>query len=321
MSYHHTDDIDGSQVFDANDLDEQMRLVVHRVVATFHTLPKHDATFSSVMEVLLRTFLSTHKSIRLLFKEAKSDPDYASDATSLVREQVEKVFVVTLMLDDPQRWVGVYFKDDWRKFYEYEVLLNDEERKNLPGYQGNERRKIMQMLQANANVSSLEKEYIEHKYNNPGVPLPAHLKSVQVPEFPTPGKVKEVMSDKSADAFLIRWHKEYKRICGYTHVGLDKGQVTAMRVVKNRLRESAKDIFLEREIVLPTMSTSYVATASACTEAWKYLKEYDRDVSRTAMLLDALLDYWGTLRQQSLLAKVFWDIRAKQVLPPVIGRL
>ncbi len=179
----------------------------------------------------------------------------------------------------------------------------------------------MEILQKNASISPLEKEYIEHRYKNPGVPLPAHLKAAQVPEFPTPGKVKDEMMDKTADAFLTRWHKEYKRICGYSHVGLDKVQVSAMRVVRNRLRESAKEIFLEREVTVPTITTSYVAAASACTEAWKYLQPYDPDLSRTAMLLDALLNYWATLRQQSLLAKVFWDIRGKNILPPVIGQL
>jgi hypothetical protein len=321
MPYQHTEDIDGSREFDPNELDTQMRLVVHRVIAAFATLPNHDETFRSLTNILFRAFLSTHKSIRLLLREATSDPDYASDAMSLVREQVEKIFVITLILDDPQKWIAVYFKDDWRRFYEYEVLLNSEERKDLPGYQSDYRTKIMQAVQANANVSSLEKEFVEHRFNNPGVSLPSHLKDAQVPEFPMPSQVKNSMRDKSAEGFLSRWHKEYKRICGYSHVGLDKLQVTSMHVVKNSIGEAEKKIFIEREIIFPTISTSYVAAASACTEARKYLKEYDSDLSRTGPLLDDLLNFWSTLRQQSLLAKVFWDIRAKHILPPVLGNL
>ncbi len=320
MSYRHTEDIDGSQIFDANELDEQMRLVVHRVVGAYDQLPNHTETFNSLMDVVFRGYLSTHKSIRLLLRESKSDPDYAADAMSLVREQVEKVFLITLLLDDPNRWVSVYLKDDWRRFYEYEVLLNEEERKDLSGHQSDERTKIVEILRKNANISPLEKEYIEFKYNNPRAHLPAHLQGAQVDPFPTPGQVKDLMVNKSAEEFLTRWHKEYKRICGFSHVGLDKGQITAMRVVRNRLLDSAKETFLELEIVLPAITTSYVAAASACTEAYKYLQRYDQNISRTAMLLDALLNFWGTLREQSLLAKVFWDISAKNVLPPVLGQ-
>jgi hypothetical protein len=320
MSYRHIENISGSREFVADEIDEQMRLTIHRVVGAFNQLPNHTETFSSLMDITFRGYLSTHKSIRLLLKESKSEPEFAPDAMSLVREQVEKVFLISLLLDDPNRWVSVYFKDDWRRLYEYEILLNKEERKDLPAHQGDEHTEIVEILQKNANVSALEKEYIEFRYSNPRGNLPAHLHGAQVHPFPTPGQVKDKMQDKSTEDFLIRWHKEYKRICGFSHVGLDKGQVTAMRTVRNKLRESAKEIFLEREIVLPTMTTSYVAAASACTEAYKYLRKYDPDVSRTTLLLDALLNYWATLRQQSLLAKVFWDIRAKNILPPVLGQ-
>lgn len=322
MSYHHTEDIDGSKSFDVNTLDSQMRLVTNRIITAFNKLQDHTPTFRSLTETLFESFLTTHKSIRLLLKEAKTDPDYASDAMSLVREQVEKVFVITLILDDQQKWIPIYFKDDWRRFYEYEILLNDEERKNLQRHQvdKNKQQKIIDVLRDNAKLSKPEVEYIEHRYNKPGTPLPAHLKGSEVPEFPTPGKVKDNMTDKSSEPFLNRWPKEYKHICGYSHVGLDKLQVKSMGVVTNNISDEHKKIFLEREIILPTISISYIATASACTESWKYLRTYDADLSKGDSFLEAIFNFWDSLREQSLLGKVFWNIHAKTILPQIIGQ-
>lgn len=317
--FHHTEDIDRSSTSDVDTLDEQMRLMVNRTVRALDKLPRHDTTFGSLTETIFRTFISTHKSIRLLLKEAGAEPDYAPDAMSLVREQVEKVFVITLLLDDPQKWILVYFKDDWRRFYEYDVLLNGREQKDLPGFEfDNAQKNRLRILQNNASVSELEKEWLEFKFYNPGSAIPSHLKGSSIPEFPTPGKVKENMNDKSAEEFLVRLHKEYKRICGYSHVGLDKLQIVSMRVVPNRLSESHKDVFLEQALIRPAMWTSYLTVACACTEAYKYLQQYDPDISRTAQLLDILYDFWAVLRQQSLIGKVFWGIRAKRVLPPLL---
>jgi hypothetical protein len=77
-----------------------MRLVTIRIITAFNKLQDHTPTFRSLTETLFQSFLTTHKSIRLLLREAQTDPDYASDAMSLVREQVEKVFVIALILDD-----------------------------------------------------------------------------------------------------------------------------------------------------------------------------------------------------------------------------
>lgn len=87
--------------------------------------------------------------------------------------------------------------------------MNDEERKSLPRHQvdKDKQEKIISILRDNAKLSNLEVEYIEHRYNKPGIPLPAHLKGSEVPEFPTPGKVKDNMKDKTAEPFLTRWHK------------------------------------------------------------------------------------------------------------------
>lgn len=311
--YHHTEDIDRSRTFDADDLDGKMSLLMNRTVSALNDLPNQGATFYSLNETLLRTFIATHKSIRLLLKEE----DTASDAMSLVREQLEKVFLLALIFDDPKKWILVYFKDHWRRNYEYEVLLNDEERKNLPECEVNEtQRNRWQVLQANANVSNLEREWIEFKFKN--IPTPPRLAGAKIDQFPMPGNAKKLVSDTNAKEFLGRLHREYKHICGYTHVGMDKLQVVGMKVVKNNLSESEKEIFLEKALVHPAYGISCLTVACACTEAYNYLKQNDADIAQTGQLLEILFEFWSVLCQQSLLAKVFWDIRAKHVLPPLI---
>lgn len=286
--YHHTEDIDRSKSFDADELDGKMSPLVNRTISALNDLPNQEATFSSVIETLLLTFVTTHKSIRILLKEA----DTASDAMSLAREQLEKVFSLTLIWDDPKKWIAVYFKDDWRRNYEYEVLLNDEERKDLPECEVNEiQRNYWQGLQLNANISNLEKEWVEFKFNNSGVPVPPHLKGVKFEEFPMPGKVKELVSDTNAEEFLGRLHREYKRICGYTHVGLDKLQVVSMKVVKNNLSESQKEDFLDQSLVNPAFGISCLTVACACTEAYNYLKQNDADIAQTGQLLEMLFEF------------------------------
>jgi phosphoglycerate-specific signal transduction histidine kinase len=92
---------------------------------------------------------------------------------SLVREQIEKVFVISLLLDDPDKWIPIYFKDDLRRFYKYQFLVLEEERKSLPRFQvdKDKREKILENLKNNADLSDLEKELIEHKFTQPGVPI------------------------------------------------------------------------------------------------------------------------------------------------------
>lgn len=322
MSYKLTSDIEPSNKVDVNILDEQMTIVVNRITAGFNKLGSHNPTFRSLTETLFQSFLTTHKSIRLLLKEVKSDLNYASDAMSLVREQIEKVFVISLILDDPGKWIPIYFKDDWRRFYKYQFLVLEEERNSLPRFQvdKDKREKILENLKNNADLSDLEKELIEHKFTQPGVSRPAHLASVEIPQFPAPREAAEKVIDSTTKEFLLRWHKEYEYVCGYSHVGLEKLQVISMQRVRNRLSEEAKKKFVNNEIVQPAITMSYLATASACTEAWKYLKQYDLDLSKSDEFLDAILTFWDKLRKQSLWGIVFWEIHARIVLPPIIGQ-
>ncbi len=318
MTYYHSEDITKTKEFDANELDAKMKLCINRIIASFNKLKQtHTTEFRSLMEEFFKTFLSTHKTIRLLLSEAQSDLDYASDAKSLVREQVEKVFVVSIMLDDPDKWLSIYLKDGWRRLYKYSVLIEAEETKNLPRFAEwkNEAEKRLEFYRKVSGVSEKEKELVDFRFNNFGVKPPDHLKGLDL-YFPTPGQVKELITDANTKNFLKRWHQEYEYLCGYNHIGEEKIMISLME--KTRLSEDNKKEYLLKEITLPSISISYIAVASTCTEAWKYLIQYDSDLSKSIEFIEAIFDFWDDLSQMGLMGKLFWEIHAKNILPPII---
>jgi hypothetical protein len=78
----------------------------------------------------------------------------------------------------------------------------------------------------------------------------------------------------------------------------------------DQFEESKKEIFYKKQVLLPSLWTSY--TASACTETLKY-------VTNNVDVLAALTSLWESLKRCSLLAKAVWDMRAKVLLSQDIG--
>jgi len=320
MNYHHKSDIDEDQTIDASKLNDSLVLCVNRIRAAFSNLCKtHDETFCQILDEIFTSFLATHKSIRLLLKESYKDQDYAPDAKSLTREQIEKVFVLTLILDDPSKWIPIYFKDDWRRLYKFLYLTEAEERSKLLRYASwqDELSQMLEKMRANSFVSDQEKELIEHKFKNPGNSKPAHLAGVEIPMFPMPRDVINKLSDPHKKSALLRWHKEYEYLCGYSHVGLDKFSLSSVR--KTKLTDKDKKEFFEIELLFSTFYVSCIAGASICTEAWRYISRFDPDLSKSADFLKAIFDYWAILSSSSLKGKLFWDIHASHVFPPLVG--
>jgi hypothetical protein len=141
---------------------------------------------------------------------------------------------------------------------------------------------------------------------------------VVIPYFPTPGGVKEIITDANTKVFLARWYHEYENLCGYSHIGEEKTMVRAMK--KTRMSEANQNEYLQWQVVLPTLETSYISGASICTEAWKFLIKYDNDLSKSAEFLDAIYNYWEDITRFSLKGKLFWNIHAKLILPPIISK-
>lgn len=106
--------------FDANELNSLMYEMVEAFVYALghQSNRKTKVESSELLKALLRVFVVTHKSMLLLLHRELSDPLMAADAISLVREQVEKVYVLSLIVDDEQKWTRQYFRSNWRFRYE-----------------------------------------------------------------------------------------------------------------------------------------------------------------------------------------------------------
>jgi hypothetical protein len=98
-----TDDIELDE-FDANELNAQMYEMVEAFVYALGRQAKGSLESAELPQSLLRVFITTHKSMLLLMNRDVDDPLMVADAISLVREQVEKVYVLALLGDDDIKW-------------------------------------------------------------------------------------------------------------------------------------------------------------------------------------------------------------------------
>jgi cytidine deaminase len=77
-------------------------------------------------------FSTTHYSIRVVVAAAVKYKHYAlmGDALSLAREQVEKVFIVASLLDNPDQACRQYMRSSWKTEYEKFLLEKEEHAEN-----------------------------------------------------------------------------------------------------------------------------------------------------------------------------------------------
>lgn len=308
MFYRQIEDIDPDKSFDAVVLDELLRNVINRCSNELRTATKLHAEARNLIPDLLLAFRVTHRSIRLLLGQYEREIELSSDALSLAREQIEKIFVLTLILDAPPKWIEAYLKDAWKKDYEH-FLLHKEEHQDLPRHQEFltiHGPREMERGRVFFNVSPDEKAAIEFKFFNPEKELPPNLRGKLIPDFPTPGVAKNQIKDLVLRDVLYRWHIEYKLLCRFSHVGMDKLTAQALATQRYETPDTHKVAYFEK-VLQPSLIISLVATAFACTEVFRY-------VSGNIGIAAELTKLWNELEQGSLLGKLFWNVRAKKLL-------
>ena len=218
--------------------------MVHSIIFALKRQPKK--IYPELVSLLcdqLCLFLTAHESIRVLLRYAYNESKYpiVADAVSLTREQVEKVFVVALLIDNPRKWIKQYLRNSWRKDYE-EILLEMEEHSSNLRYQEHLNKRAPEYLKKTRRparpdgkgfetiVSELAMRVVKYSFQNPGGPKPTWLKRkgsvrdylTDYFEFPTPGRAAAKIRDSRHRKYLYRWHKEYQYLCEYTHVALGK---------------------------------------------------------------------------------------------------
>jgi hypothetical protein len=281
---------------------------------------------SGLLRDQLLMFSITHSSIREIVKGAYRHKIYpiVGDALSLAREQVEKVFIIASLLDNPNKAFKKYLRASWKTKYE-EYLLQTEEHsenerfnaflsetlpkrlENLRHYRNSRgRRKIL--------VSKFAIRVLKFNWNNPGAKNPPWFKrkgGIQgyirdYFEFASPGRSARNIKDQALRRFLYRWHKEYTFLSQYTHVTVGKMIFAHMSQQKDlNSQEPIKD-YSER-FAIRAVHTSYTATAAACAIALN-------GVSNTFGADKELKEFWEQLIGFSLLSKALWNMHIKGLL-------
>ncbi len=133
QAYPLTVDIDPTAVVHAPEMDSCVnRCVVRATEALVSAVSGWDDWHRSHLSSVFEAMLLTHRNIRILLSpdESGAPKPTSVDALSLARLQLESLYTVCLMFEDP-KWVDNYVKDGWQKDYKL-FLLRNEEWKRLP---------------------------------------------------------------------------------------------------------------------------------------------------------------------------------------------
>jgi hypothetical protein len=311
QKYEHTEDIDEAGAIDAQVLNRALSNSVLTVANAFTSRQDLPRMFRSIIQSILQDFITTHKSIIILLTDQSHDMRLGGDALALAAQQVEKVFILSLLLDDPKRWTEAYIKDDFQRFYEYHLRTTMETGRlsrfehfnfgTAPGY--------LEQMRQGAGVSDLEMQAIEFRVLRPKDNPPAHLRKARITPFPVPGNIRNLVKDELRKSLLKRWYVEYGFLYGYAHVRLSKVQLQELASENFAAHEDRerRELFFENTLMLPALWMSYLAAASSSTEVFRYTADHNEALS-------VLTTYWMTITETSLTGRALWNIHAKSII-------
>ena len=276
----------------------------------------------------LLLFKTNHQSTHILIKYAlrQKYPPPIVDAVSLSREQIEKVFSIALVINNPHKWIKQSLRAAWRGDYQAYLLQQEEHvgsarfdeflNTHYPKFlkQAQHPPSASRRLKPEVCVSEFAKRALTYYWNNPGGKNPPWFKRkrrlrdyiAEYFEFPTPGKAIRYISSRDRRRFLVRWHKEYSYLSEYTHPGLKKTIIPFMNESKNLRVAEKVDINMDY-LIGRAFFTSFIATTSACTLIIPELKD-DYGAKRQ------LKEFWGIMNDSSLLSRSLWKIFAENQL-------
>ena len=99
MTYRLADDIDPTERIDVRVVDEKMARLLADAEFAFTRQTALSPELKTLVADLLRVFITTHQSMRELIAKEKKNPLLFGDAGSLCREQVEKLYMLALVID------------------------------------------------------------------------------------------------------------------------------------------------------------------------------------------------------------------------------
>jgi hypothetical protein len=241
--------------------------------------------------------------------EGPIDPE-AVDALLLARVQLEDLFSLCLMLEDP-KYVTAYVQDHWRKQY-VEYLIAKEETKLLSRYQllgTPELQRLVMLGQefgiAPAHLHTVDKEEL-------GIPMPAGMAEEPIAPFPTPGKgIRKITSTAEKRRMLERLYGKYVYLCSFAH-GLPQANLLK-NIFDSRFpdRKLVRDSDVKNRYQLQVVSEAYLTSfmsISQCTAELTVLYPNNMEI------IEAACRAWKQLSGASLVTKAVWEIRTQKLL-------
>lgn len=309
----HSADIDLELSFSVPDMDKTLRVLVRRVEESLRSYAPDPQGALEIIRDQLELLLRTHESSRILMRTLDKADSKLGDSLSLVREQVERVFLVALILDDPYRWAPVYQRDQWAKMYKL-FSVEAEETADLPrfsDFNDNLMPAYLEAIRLELGISDDERDAIKFAVLSPGVTAPSHLVGKMPERFPTPapGK-KSKVKNSSLHPSLDRWYLEYERLCDFCHIHLTKvfiAKISADPRLSLEVKVRVSNLFAEHGLVL-----AYVSAACICAEIHsKYPLKLEA--------LESLARFWQQMQDFSLLGRWMWSARVRELLPPLLS--
>lgn len=287
---------------DINAIDRQMHELIQNVrfaITKDTKLSQDSREVRSMFVDILRQFQMTHGTMRILLKHAYRKDDYPviADTASLVREQIEKIYVVVTILTDPKKWIDQYLRNAWQKDYERFLMRKDEFRnitrmdehlnKDYPAFLEQQRCPPFPKIRGGKKkclVTLFAKRCVYHSYHYPDDTTPSWFNLPKGDRrkfkrflrdyfyFPSPGdSLKSAKAHPAYHLFLDRWYREYKYYSGYSHMLMDKlilqhfSQYKSVRAAERQKhygQRKAEEFIVASNTVAATLCTLIVPTLS-----------------------------------------------------------
>jgi hypothetical protein len=319
------------QEVNIHDLDAHMRKALDSIrFAIRHGAlkPETKSFFADLLKVFDTSHLVIGEIVNLSIRYDRKP--IVADALSLTREQVEKLYVAALFLDDQDKWFVRYMKNSWRKKYEEYLLELEENRENarlkeylsvaFPRMLEHARRLHFPIGKQKIIVSAEAMKMVKYNFDFPHMPkTDKHTGKTNWPkyfsrkkleeyfEFPTPGVVlRDHIHDPKTKELLTRWYKDYQYLCTYSHVGFGKLVAQGFSNIKSKRGGEGAEAYSEQESGYATF-VSLTAIACVCTMILPFLKEDYGAIGH-------LKDFWNYISNKSLLSKTYWNLYARDVL-------
>lgn len=313
--------------------------VMHRIMRStrfalknpknLRTRSVYQKQISEVIDEQLIMFGITHASIRELISAVVKNDYYplVGDALSLCREQVEKIFTITTLLDNPTRGFRQFVRNKFKTDY-LDYLLQLEEQGENERFSEHLNQTIPETLRKMKRpsftkgnpkifISAHAERVLNFDWNNPGSKNPAWFKpgkygnSIQryvrnYFDFPTPGQAAAKITNPLLRRFLFRWHKEYAFLSQYTHIRVGKLRFAGMHREKGMwVQEGIKNYGLTHAV--RSIAVSYSATATACA---LILNKVFNDNGAKA----EVKELWQLLVGYSLFSKALWQMYVEELM-------